>query len=207
MRNHYRLPALCLLRWWGKGIPGHRDYWALFYSSHGVSEKNHLILVLFSTLTILSPIYSCVISDRPSPSHYKLFCQPPHYFPPSFQSGPSPSEIMNEVIFQGQNSSGYWEQRQVFPYRSYDSPMPVNGPSCWRKALPLWAYWRWEFVCLLALGFLFCLTYCVTSWKSEVAISNGKRGVQPALLPYYIPLVGHAISYLSNSALLASRIT
>jgi len=67
--------------------------------------------------------------------------------------------------------------------------------------------WDRSIITLLLLLTPFVLTYPVTLLKSKAALSVHEDGKKPALVPYWIPLVGHVVSYLLDAARLASAIT
>lgn len=85
------------------------------------------------------------------------------------------------------------------------APFETAGllPDSFRRSDP----WDWNILAILLLLAPFILTYPVTLWKSKVALRVHEDGKQPALVPYWIPLVGHVLSYLLDAARLASSIT
>jgi hypothetical protein len=59
--------------------------------------------------------------------------------------------------------------------------------------------YRWELVAALSVFMPFVLTYIYTTWTAITTASSKAWGARnPPTLPYSIPFLGHALSFMSD---------
>ena len=99
-----------------------------------------------------------------------------------------------------------WDRR-FFPSTIPNPLLPSLSYS--KHTLQFWlvsSLWSRAFASILAILAPFMVTYLVMLLQWEIALKNQGKIRKPPIVPYCVPLLGHALSFLWDPANLATSI-